>query len=166
MVVLLVLLLACGRGSAGSSEPAATPAAAPASAAAPARTGPLANVMAVQASGEPGAYTFAVTVYSPDSGCDRFADWWEVASPDGRLLYRRVLLHSHVGEQPFTRSGGPVPVAADQTVVVRAHLSTGGYGGKALRGSVSGGFGAAADIGAEWASTLATEEPLPTGCAW
>ena len=65
-----------------------------------------ADVTAVSATGEAGAYTFDATVRSPDTGCNSYADWWEVVSPNGELLYRRVLLHSHVDEQPFTRSGG------------------------------------------------------------
>ena len=82
---------------------------------------PAADVIGVQVSGAPGAYQFNVTIKSPDTGCQQYADWWEVVSEDGRLLYRRVLLHSHVDEQPFTRSGGPVPIQADTVVWVRAH---------------------------------------------
>ena len=63
----------------------------------------LANVMEVQATGAPNAYQFEVKVSSPDTGCDQYADWWEVLSEDGQLIHRRVLLHSHVGGQPFTR---------------------------------------------------------------
>jgi hypothetical protein len=64
-------------------------------------------VVAVEVTGEPGARAFTVTVRSPDTGCERYADLWEVVSTDGDLRYRRVLAHSHVDEQPFTRSGGP-----------------------------------------------------------
>lgn len=99
-----------------------------------------ADVIAVQASGQPGAYQLNVTVKSPDTGCKQYTDWWEVVSTDGKLLYRRVLLHSHVDEQPFTRSGGPVPIQADTVVWVRAHMNTGGYGGMAFNGSVTTGF--------------------------
>ena len=91
-----------------------------------------ADVIAVQASGSPGAYQFNVGIRSPDKGCAQYADWWEVVSTDGKLLYRRVLLHSHVDEQPFTRSGGPVPIQPDTVVWVRAHMNTGGYGGAAM----------------------------------
>lgn len=101
--------------------------------------GPRANVTAVEVRGEPGAYTFSVTVESPDIGCAQYADWWEVLDFDGGLIYRRILLHSHVDEQPFTRSGGPVPVAADVQVWVRAHMSTGGYG-LGMFGSPGAGF--------------------------
>ena len=84
------------------------------------------NVTAVTVAGEAGAYTFSVSVRSPDTGCEGYAYWWEVVSPDGELLYRRVLLHSHVDEQPFLRSGGPVQIGPNDTVVVRGHMSTGG----------------------------------------
>ena len=126
---------------------------------------PRADVVAVAASGSPGSYTFSVTVSSPDSGCEQFADWWEVLSEEGQLLYRRVLLHSHVGEQPFARSGGPVPIVAEQVVWVRAHMSVGGYGGTAFKGSVSSGF-AAVELAADFAVELAWQEPLPQGCAF
>jgi hypothetical protein len=122
-----------------------------------------ADVIAVQASGQPGAYQFNVGIRSPDKGCAQYADWWEVVSTDGKLLYRRVLLHSHVDEQPFTRSGGPVPIQADTLVWVRAHMNTGGYGGMAFKGSVKAGFKQAAPD-TEFAAGLAKQAPLPEGC--
>ena len=122
-----------------------------------------ADVIAVQASGQPGAYQFNVGIRSQDLGCAQYADWWEVVSTDGKLLYRRVLLHSHVDEQPFTRSGGPVPIQADTVVWVRAHMNTGGYGGMAFKGSVKTGFKQAMpDV--EFAAGLAKQAPLPDGC--
>lgn len=126
---------------------------------------PLADVLSVNASGEPGAYQFAVEVSSPDTGCDQYADWWEVLSGDGELIYRRVLLHSHVGEQPFVRSGGPVAIDADTVVWVRAHMNTTGYGGKALEGSAGAGF-EQVDLDPEFAADLASVPPLPDGCAF
>lgn len=124
-----------------------------------------ADIAAVSASGAAGAYTFSVTISSPDTGCDQYADWWEVLDEEGQLLYRRVLLHSHVGEQPFARSGGPVAVAADQVVWVRAHMSVGGYGGAAFKGSVQDGF-VAAELAADFSAEVAEREPLPQGCAF
>ena len=44
----------------------------------------LADVLEVSPSGERGAYSFAVTLRSPDTGCERYADWWEVVSEDDR----------------------------------------------------------------------------------
>jgi hypothetical protein len=124
-----------------------------------------ADVVAVRISGSPGAYRFSVTVHSADTGCAQYADWWEVVGADGRLVYRRVLLHSHADEQPFERSGGPVPIQPDTTVWVRAHMSTTGYTGAALKGSVSGGFTPMTPA-AEFAQALATQPPLPDGCAF
>lgn len=124
-----------------------------------------ANVISVAVRGRPGAYEFDVGIRSADAGCQRYADWWEVVSEDGKLLYRRVLAHSHVDEQPFTRAGGPVPVAPETTVWVRAHMHPTGYGGKAFRGSVAGGFGAA-ELPATFAPELARQPPLPDSCAF
>ena len=140
----------------------------------------FANVLSVQVTGNPGAYQFAVEIASPDTGCEQYADWWEVVSQDGELLYRRILLHSHVDEQPFTRSGGPVDVAADAVVYVRAHMNTTGYGGQILMGTVRDGFepvvshrrdagsrgtnGAEAEAG--FGSGLERVPPQPEDCAF
>ena len=124
----------------------------------------LADVIGVRVTGVAGAYGFAVTIASPDSGCTQYADWWEVLTEEGELVYRRILLHSHVTEQPFTRSStSPVEIEAEQTVWVRAHMHPGGYGGQARRGSVSAGFDPGSpDSG--FADDLATQPPLPDGC--
>lgn len=161
---LVALLLACGSGPTASKTSTPEPQAESAreTAAAPAAR---ADVVSVTASGEPGAYELAVGVRSPDTGCELYADWWEVLSEDGQLLYRRILNHSHPDEQPFVRSGGPVPVAADTTVWVRAHLAPGGYGGAAMRGSVANGF-AAATLEAGFAAELDRASPQPEGCAF
>lgn len=124
-----------------------------------------ADVVAVSVGGQAGAYEFTVTIRSPDQGCKQYADWWEVLSEEGRLLYRRVLLHSHVDEQPFARSGGPVALAPETIVWVRAHMNTSGYGGIAFKGSVKQGF-APAPISPDFAATLARQPPLPKGCAF
>jgi hypothetical protein len=124
-----------------------------------------ADVVGVRASGSPGAYRFSVTIRSADTGCAQYADWWEVVGADGRLLYRRVLLHSHADEQPFERAGGPVPIRSDTSVWVRAHMSTTGYAGVAFKGSVASGF-AAATPAPGFAAAVATQPPLPDGCAF
>lgn len=123
----------------------------------------LADVISVEASGDPGSYTFSVGIASPDTGCELYADWWEVLSEEGRLIYRRVLLHSHVSEQPFVRSGGPVEIAAGQVVWVRAHMNSGGYGGAAFKGSVATGF-QPAELDPQFAAGAANLAPLPNGC--
>jgi hypothetical protein len=99
-----------------------------------------ARITGVDTSGAPNGYTFNVTIASNDTGMDHYADWWEVVDADGKLVYRRVLLHDHADEQPFTRDGGPVPIARDAVVTVRAHVYPSGYANAAMRGSVAGGF--------------------------
>ncbi len=124
----------------------------------------LADVIGVEANGA-GTDTISVTVRSPDTGCDGYADFWEVVRPDGTLVYRRVLTHSHVGEQPFTRSGGPVAAGADDELIIRAHFSTGGYGGAAMSGTVTTGF-ADTTLDRGFAADLETSDPQPDDCAF
>jgi hypothetical protein len=135
---------------------------------------PYANVVAVTTSGDAGAYTFSVTIESADIDCSQYADWWEVLGADGALVYRRILEHSHTDENgttdadapgnTFTRAGGPVSVAEDDELVVRAHMSVGGYNGAAFRGSPAAGFDSAPDVDESFAPGVETEEPLPTTC--
>ena len=124
---------------------------------------PAADVIAVTTTGAPGGYDVAVTLRSDETGCDRYADWWEVLDGDGHLLYRRILEHSHPNEQPFDRDGGPVAVQPDQPLVVRAHLSTHGYAGAVLKGSIAGGFTAWTPP-ADFARAVERQGPQPTGC--
>ena len=79
-------------------------------------------------------YRIDVTVRHADEGWEHYADRWEVLSPDGELLATRVLYHPHVEEQPFTRSlsGVRIPEGIDE-IVVRAHDSQHGDGGRSLR---------------------------------
>jgi len=128
-------------------------------------SGSHADVQSVLVSGIPGSYRFSVAVLSPDTGCDRYADWWEVLSSEGQLIYRRVLLHSHAGEQPFTRSGGPVNVRPEETIIVRAHMNDMGYGGVALRGNVVTGF-TPTELPPAFAMDVENQEPKPQGCAF
>jgi hypothetical protein len=138
---------------------------------------PYAHVTHVSVTGSSGSFEFSVSVESADLDCSQFANWWEVLGEDGTLLYRRILEHSHTdgngttdADAPgntFTRSGGPVPVAADGVVIVRAHMSNvSGYNGHALRGSAAFGFSAAEDIGPDFAAEVEDDEPQPGGCAF
>lgn len=110
-----------------------------------------------------GQYTFAVTVESPDTGCEQYADWWEVLSEDGELLYRRILAHSHVNEQPFQRSGGPVPASSDQILIVRAHMNSKGYGTQAMQGSIASGF-QETQLAPEFGTDVEAKPPQPSTC--
>jgi len=167
-VALILLALSACAGDAPTEEaaaPTARPTTPPTTAPSATPAAAVADVRAVSVSGEANAYRFSVEIESPDLGCEQYADWWEVLSVDGALLYRRILAHSHVDEQPFVRSGGPVPIAPDTVVWVRAHMHPGGYGGVAFKGSVAGGF-QAADYAPDFALDAAETPPLPDGCAF
>ncbi|MHA1570195.1 MAG: hypothetical protein ACTSWM_00130 [Alphaproteobacteria bacterium] len=77
-----------------------------------------------------GIWRFDVTVRHDDSGWEDYADAWEVLGTDGTVLGKRVLLHPHVNEQPFTRSltGVAIPAGVAE-VVIRAHDNVDGYSG-------------------------------------
>ncbi len=124
-----------------------------------------ADVLEVEVSGTENNFTFSVTIRSPDTGCEQFADWWEVITPDGQLIYRRILLHSHVNEQPFSRSGGPVNIDTQKKVIVRAHMNKTGYGGLAMQGTVKDEF-LKMELASDFAVSLEKTKPLPTGCAF
>lgn len=85
-----------------------------------------------------GTWTFYVTVEHTDTGWDDYADGWDVLTPQGQVLkpdpdspFTRLLLHPHVGQQPFTRSqsGIAIPEGVNQ-VIVRAHDIVDGFGGQ------------------------------------
>lgn len=151
--LIFILLISCGSSSETSSiQP-------------PNTTSEKASIVSVSNSGDENAYIFNVGVLSPDKGCNQYANWWEVLTENGNLIYRRILGHSHVNEQPFTRSGGSVNIAKDQVVIVRAHMNTSGYGTKTFKGSVAGGF-VSFETDKEFANDLAIQKPLPSGCAF
>lgn len=122
-----------------------------------------ARVTEVSVQGESGNYQFSVTLASPDLGCDQYADWWEVVDATGALRYRRILTHSHVNEQPFTRSGGPVDVDSEVEVWIRVHMNNTGYSQNAMFGSTQSGFDAR-EFPEDFAEGLDQQVPLPDGC--
>ena len=81
-----------------------------------------------------GTYDFDITVKSIDKGWNHYADAFEVLGPDGKVFGRRVLLHPHETEQPFTRDLYGVNIPAGVThVTVRARHKPKGYDGATLR---------------------------------
>jgi hypothetical protein len=124
-----------------------------------------ADVIDVSISGVPGDYSVSVTVSSDDRGCESYVDWWEVISEEGELLTRRVLLHAHVEEQPFTRNAGGLKVRPGERLIIRAHMNDAGYGSTVMRGSVADGF-QRGELSVDFAADLETQRPLPTGCAF
>ena len=126
---------------------------------------PQANVTKVIPKGEESSYHFSVTLASDETGCDQYANWWEVLSEEGELLYRRILIHSHPTMQPFTRSGGYVKIKKDDIVYVRAHMNKLGYVGDIFMGSVSTGFEKVEDF-PDFNNSIETKAPLPIGCLY
>lgn len=124
-----------------------------------------ANVTAVDVQGNEGAYRFAVTLKSDETGCAQYADWWEVLSDKGDLLYRRILVHSHPDTQPFTRSGGKLNIKAGEIVYVRAHMNNRGYVGDVFKGSAAKGF-RRVETTPVFKKELEKQDPLPKGCAF
>ncbi len=122
-------------------------------------------VEAINFSGEANNYTFNVQLKSPDTGCEQYADWWEVIDKEAQLIYRRILQHSHVNEQPFTRSGGSVGIDANTFVYIRGHMNTLGYGSLVFGGSIKDGF-EAIELPIEFGADLDKVAPLPDGCAF
>lgn len=75
----------------------------------------------------------SVTVEHADEGWDHYANKWEIVDANGEVIGVRELAHPHVSEQPFTRSLSGVELPADiESVIIRAHDSVHGYGGKEL----------------------------------
>ena len=126
-------------------------------------TGPMAEVISVTASGTENNYSFSVGIKSPDTGCDQYANWWEIINEEGDLIYRRILGHSHVTEQPFIRSGSMVEVSSDQIVIIRAHMNNLGYGVNAYRGSVDEGF-KNTTLDLDFALDIELLDPQPGDC--
>ena len=122
-------------------------------------------ITAVQISGTENNYSFNVTIKSPDTGCAQYADWWEVFDDNGNLIYRRILGHSHVNEQPFTRSGGPINISENQFIYVRAHMNPLGYGSYGFAGSIKDGLKEEL-ISLDKAKELEETAPLPKNCAF
>ncbi len=80
-----------------------------------------------------GGWRFDVSVAHDDTGWDHYADRWDIVTADGTVLGSRVLLHPHVGEQPFTRSLGDVAIPPGiDAVILRARDSVHGLGGAEL----------------------------------
>jgi len=124
-----------------------------------------ASVISITSSGKENKYTFSVGVLSPDKGCNQYANWWEVISENGTLIYRRILTHSHVNEQPFVRSGGSINISANDVVIIRAHMNTSGYGVIAFKGSVQSGF-KSVTLEDDFAQNLEKINPQPGKCAF
>lgn len=90
------------------------------------------DVEATHTGGE--RWRLEVTVSSPDTGWDYYADGWQVVGPEGTVFGTRTLHHPHENEQPFTRSLSGVEIPGEiEHVTVRARMNEGGYGGEEMK---------------------------------
>lgn len=119
----------------------------------------------VEITGSAGEYRFNVNLSSPDTGCDQYADWWEVFLADGTLVHRRILAHSHVSEQPFSRSGGPMDIQPEDSLYVRGHMNNLGYGTQVFSGTILDGLNATI-VDQEFFKELADQAPQPGACVF
>lgn len=122
-----------------------------------------ADVVEVTVGGNEGSYTFSVSVKSSDTGCEQYADWWEVLRDDGTLVYRRVLGHPHVAEEPFTRNGVSIDIQKDTIIYIRAHMNNKGYVGDVFKGSVESGFSVVSTV-PTFDAAIELEDPQPPEC--
>ncbi|MDH3377652.1 MAG: hypothetical protein OEQ39_11935 [Gammaproteobacteria bacterium] len=77
--------------------------------------------------------SFAVSVRHADTGWSHYADHWRILDLDGNELGRRVLLHPHENEQPFTRRLADVEISNGiRRIAIEAHDSVHEYGGQQL----------------------------------
>ena len=133
-LVVAVVAAACGGGDAGNTTATASAASStttPTTTGAPATpANGCADVVEVTIDATTNGFTVSATVRSADTGWEKYADLWEVRSPDGAVLGERVLAHPHVEEQPFTRSlsGVAIPDGVDE-VTVAARDSIAGFCG-------------------------------------
>jgi hypothetical protein len=98
-----------------------------------------AKIVDVEVTNNNDSYRFDVTLRHDDAGWDHYADGWEVLSPEGKILGKRVLAHPHVSEQPFTRSLSGVRIPQGLTTIsIRAHDSVHGYNKEVFEVSLPG----------------------------
>lgn len=77
--------------------------------------------------------SIAASVRHSDTGWSHFADHWRILDLDGNELGRRVLLHPHENEQPFTRRLADVEIPNGiRRIAIEAHDSVHEYGGQQL----------------------------------
>ncbi len=88
-----------------------------------------------------GSWRFDVTVRHDDKGWEHYADLWEVVDPSTSVVYgKRVLLHPHEVEQPFTRSQSAIEIPEGVgSVLVRARCTKHGFLGRAVLIDLSSG---------------------------
>lgn len=79
-------------------------------------------------------WSVSVSLKHADTGWEHYADQWRIVDQKGTIVGRRVLLHPHVDEQPFTRSLAGIVVPTNTTVLyVEAHDKVHGWAKNRLK---------------------------------
>ena len=81
------------------------------------------------------------------------------------VLVYELYSYCIIWDQPFTRSGGVVPLNPDELVYIRGHMNKLGYVGDIFVGSVAKGFKKVEHI-PDLPKYLESQKPLPDGCAF
>ena len=138
--VILVVVAACG-GDDASTEPPPLPSTSPASGAS-GTAARFPDVLEVEVNGDGDAFSFRVTLSSLYDTRTRYADGWRIKDADGNVYGEHTLLHSHEGEQPFTRTQSGVAIPPGVTsVIVEGRDIVSGYGGATVTTSLPGRAG-------------------------
>jgi len=123
-----------------------------------------ADIVKVEVTGTTGNYMFLISVKSNDTGCEQYANWWEVLDVNKELIYRRILGHPHVNEQPIVRYGeNYIDIQSDDVLYIRAHMNNKGYVGDVFKGSVDSGFSVVSTV-PTFDAAIELEDPQPPEC--
>lgn len=80
-----------------------------------------------------GEYLVNVKLQHQDTGWDHYADEWRLVDKQGNVLARRIMLHPHVNEQPFTRALNNVKLDDKLTMIyIEAHDTQHGWSNQKL----------------------------------
>lgn len=127
-------------------------------------TKPTADILAVYSYQKEEGFKFGVKLKSEETGCEQYADWWEILNEKGELIYRRILVHSHPDTQPFTRWGSLVKIDKNDLLYIRAHMNF-GYSGNVFSGTVAKGFKETQNF-PDFNTSIETQSPQPQGCLY
>lgn len=83
-------------------------------------------------------WSVSTTLRHGDTGWKHYADQWRVVDEKGKELGKRILMHPHENEQPFTRSQSGIKIHSNaNTVYVEAHDKVHGWSEKRVRVDLS-----------------------------
>ena len=80
------------------------------------------------------AWSVRVRLQHADEGWQHYADAWRIVTESGQLVGKRILMHPHVDEQPFTRGLNDVRIPDNIRIVyVEARDSKHGWARERIR---------------------------------